>query len=238
MGLAKLRDRNRPIPGGLRFLQPETKWQPVPWSSFSTIVDGLVNHRRGNPYLAKQHGWKLAREEVEDEVDAYNAAICVAHGWTAYVVLMDGGQDPKLPSPLQVASRLVAGANVLREMFGTDGPMRDRTLANARARTCLACPKHDKGDWTRFFTQPAQAFVMKTLSLVKDLNLATDYDAELMVCTACYCPMKGKVWARLKHILANIPAPDKANLDASCWILAEEKETTGATPPHDDTPAT
>jgi hypothetical protein len=63
---------------------------------------------------------------------------------------------------------------------------------------------------------------MKTLGIVKDLELKTDYDDELKVCTACGCPMKGKVWARLEHILKHIPADDKAALDPGCWILGEE----------------
>lgn len=230
--MLRLSDRSRQIPGGLRFLQSETKWQATPWSSFSTLVDALIAHRRANPYLAKKNNWKLDRREVEDEVDAYNSAICQAHGWTQYVTDFGGVPDPKLQRPHSppFGGAVVAGAKTLVEMFGPKGPIKDVNVANERAVICIACPKHDKGDWKRFFTQPAQAFVMKMLGVVKDLELKTDYDDLLHVCSACYCPMRGKIWTRAEHILAHIPPADKAALDSNCWILAEEAKAKHAAP--------
>lgn len=224
--MIRLVDRNRQIPGGLKFLEPSTKWQPVPWSSFSTIVDGLVSHRRANAYMAAKNKWNLDRRAVEDEVDEYNAKICQAHGWTNFIVDHGGGGlDLKSRSPHSPASGAAVGIKVMAEMFGSDGPIRDKEKATKRAKTCIACPKHDTGDWTRLFTKPAQAFIMKTLGLVKDLDLKTDLDDNLKVCAACGCPMKGKVWARIEHILKHIPAEDKAALDPKCWILAESALT-------------
>lgn len=227
--MLKLIDRNRSIPYGFKFKLPEAKWEAPPQSSFNSIVNGAMAVAAGNPHIAKQSQWPTTREGWENKIDYYNAALCKAHGWTGFytetggVVEGSGGPIPNSRSPLQFAERAAAGVSVLAEMFGKDGPIKDKALANKRAETCLACPKHDKGDWTRWFTKPAQAVIVKTLGMVKDLDLHTERESELQICTACACPMKGKVWARLDHILKHIPAQDKAALWENCWILKESK---------------
>lgn len=222
--MPRLLDRQRQIPFGFKFKQPETGWEPVPWSSFETIVDGVIAMRRANPFLAKKHNWKMSRFEIMEEVDAYNAALCKAHGWTAFI---DEGPDlPKSSGHQSLAAKanaVVAGVKVLASMFGPEGPIRDRALATSRAAVCSRCVKNDRGDWTRYFTVPAQAMIRRGLGIVKDLDLSTEHDAQLNICSACSCPLKGKVWARLDHILAHIPPEDKAALDPLCWILSEEK---------------
>lgn len=222
--MARLRDRNRSIPFGFKFKQPETGWEPAPWSSFETIVDGILAMRRGNPYLAKKHAWKMDRASIAEEVDAYNAKLCETHGWDAFI---EGGQnDPKFQGHRSLgekANAVVAGVKIIASMFGPEGPIRDKALATQRASVCVRCPKNERGDWTRYFTVPAQAMIRRGLAIVKDLDLTTEHDANLDICTACSCPLKGKVFARLDHILKNIPPEDKAALDPGCWILSEEK---------------
>lgn len=222
--MLRLLDRTRQIPHGFKFMLPEAKWESQPWASFDTITDAAIQVGRANPYLAKKCNWPTSRLGWADRIDAYNAAICRSHGWDNFIV-DDGVGNPKPASPhslSQLGGVAVAGAKTLVEMFGPEGPIRDKAKATARAQTCIACPKHDKGDWTRFFTKPAQAVIMKMLGAVKDLNLTTDLDPQLKVCSACLCPMKGKIWARTDHILKHIPAEDKAALDPKCWITSEQ----------------
>jgi hypothetical protein len=49
-----LKSRDRQIPNGLKFLQPETNWQPARFASFNVIVNSLINHRKSNPHLIAQ----------------------------------------------------------------------------------------------------------------------------------------------------------------------------------------
>lgn len=220
--MVRLKDRNKQIPHGLKFKQPEIRWDSVPWSSFDTIVRMLMQVRRANPFHQKKNNWALDYQTVANEVDAYNAAICAAHGWTDFIT--DTGSDipiPKAPARNLSVARVVAGANVIKEMFGGEGPVTDKGLVNSRAAVCVTCPKNEKGDWTRFFTLPAQLVVRKTLSAVRDMDLRTDYDDQLAVCVACGCPLKGKVWARIGHIMKHIPEEDFAKLPDFCWIRKE-----------------
>jgi hypothetical protein len=110
-------------------------------------------------------------------------------------------------------------------MFGAEGPIQDKTLAESRAAVCCApCPENQAGDWLSFFTVPVSAALRAALSALKHQGLETSRDEGLHVCRACSCPMKLKVWARLPHILKHIPAESKSKLWQQCWVLKEERE--------------
>lgn len=220
--MPRLLDRSRQIPQGFQFYEPSTKWKPLPWSSFDTIVDGVLYMRRANPYLAQKNKWNMDRNSIADEVDAYNAAICKAHGWDHFI---DGGD---LPNPsqrphslLRSGANVVAGAKTLAAMFGEGGKPVVSEEADRRAKICVDCPQNGKGDWTRFFTVPASVTIKKQLAIIHDLSLTTPLDDQLGVCQACGCPLHLKVWAPLEHILKNQSADVESQLDARCWIKAK-----------------
>ena len=227
--MAKLVSRQKFTPaGGFLFYQPEIKWQAPPHASFDTTVRGLITARMANPVLMARFKWATDYNAVANEVDAFNAAVCEKQGWKDYIMGSAGtgpftgwsGPPPRLHSLQNVA----AGVRTIAEMFGPEGPC-DAATANARARVCVPCPLNDKAaDWTGFFTAPAAAVIRKMLGLVKDLDLRTDLDDKLVFCKACSCPLRTKVWARLPHILANIPPDAKARLDPGCWIRTEQKQ--------------
>lgn len=223
--MTRLKSREKFIPGGFGYYEAVTKWN-APKGSFDTVVRSLIQHRKGNPFLAEKHKWSLDYAAVADEVDAYNARICAAHGWKDYI--SEAGEQtfmaPKSPPPRPNAVRAAAvGANSIMEMFGKEGP---DTLehATARAKVCAACPLNNKGDLLRFFTVPAATALRAMLGWFKKMRLETPEDANLQICEACYCPTKLKVWCRLSHILKHIPKEDYAALDANCWILREESD--------------
>lgn len=119
---------------------------------------------------------------------------------------------------------VVVGAVSIAEMFGPQGPITDKSLAEKRAATCAACPKNEKGDWTRYFTVPLSRALRSALSLIKKQGMETSRDADLRVCTACDCPCGLKIWARLPHILNHMPKENYDALDHNCWVLSEEKQ--------------
>ena len=215
------------IPGGLQYWSPELRWKAPKGLSLRQIAAALVAARLGNPAMTAARGWSVDLETVVAEVDAYNANICVQYGWKDYVIF-DNSPMPSFPQasgpsgPLaRGVKNVVAGSETILDMFGADGPV-DKATANARAAVCAACPLNDKvSAWTDYFTVPAAAFIRKALGIIKDLDLKTEKDAELNLCKACDCPLKTKVWARLEHIEAHIPAESKARLHPKCWILNE-----------------
>lgn len=228
--MARIKNRQLQIPGGYRWFQPETGWRSPQFPSFDTLVRLVIEHRRANPFLAAQNKWRMTPEDVAEEMDAYNARICVEHGWLQYI---SGDQaDFSLPKPVPPLQRLgqsvsdsvaavKVGARIISSWLGEGGKPAAHEEAERRAAICANCPQNDRGDWTRFFTQPASELIRKQLSTAKDLNLTTSKDAELQVCAVCACPLKLKVHTPLEHILKHTDEATKARLDPRCWIIAK-----------------
>ena len=226
--MARLRDRNRQIPGGLRYIQAETGWNSTkhlaPGPSLRALATAILNHRRGNPHLAMLHGWKMTLEEIEIEVEVYNAKICIDHGWHDYVAVVQGEPSfPKYqPPPRTLAEGAVAakvGAKILLKWLGDGGNPVHNAEAERRAVICAVCPRNDRGDWTRFFTVPAAEMIRKQIEAAKSINLTTTKDAELNVCDACGCPLKLKVHVPLPYILKHTSPEEMGKFHEDCWII-------------------
>lgn len=222
-----LASRNNFPPGGFKFLQPETGWSAPEWQSFDVVVRALIDHRKANPALAKKNQWSLDYDTVANEVDAYNAAICQAHGWTQFIT-----GDPSLPFPrtrspllsrLESAAgsvnRVAAGVRTLLDWLGAGGKPVDALEAENRAAICVTCPLNKPGNILSYFTQPVAKEISLQLEMKNKLSLSTSKDASLHICTGCDCPLKLKVFVPMEHILKFTTEETKKRLDARCWIL-------------------
>ena len=93
--MARLKDRQRQIPNGFKFVLPEVQYESAPFSSFDTIVNSVTKVVNANPSLAEQFGWPIDRPHVADWVDSFNAQICERNGWTEFY--NEGGVDHHSP---------------------------------------------------------------------------------------------------------------------------------------------
>lgn len=228
------------LPNGYKYTQPETNWQPERYSSFSSVVDQLISHRLGNPYLIEKNGWSVDRPTVEMEVDNFNTRFCVAMGgdWLNYVT--EGGAITQPPfrqgqqlSPLGKLQSVAAGAKVLVKWISHGSEAVPAAQATERAGVCAGtnpdgsnkCPMNTEGDWTSFFTAPVAKAIHEELEKRKAMQLATRFDARLGVCDACLCPMRLKVHVPLSLILGELSPSAKSMLHPNCWILKEEAQT-------------
>jgi hypothetical protein len=222
-----LKNRQMQIPGGMFFYVPATKFKTRPNSSFQSIVDQVLQYRRGNPGLAARYGWSTDPKTVENEVDAFVTGVCKAMSWTDYIT--EGGGPAALPFPvapqgqLQRLRNVAVGGSVLLDWLMDGAEAVPAALANARAQTCAACPLNEKGDWTSIFTEPVSAAIRSALQRRKQMNLSTPDDANLGVCAACSCPLALKVHLPLARILAKLQDGPKAALAPNCWIRVEGK---------------
>lgn len=231
----RLKSRQGQIPNGMTFLQPETNWRPQRYASFDTIVNGLIAHRKGRPDLVATKGWALDYDSVADEVDAFNAVICVRHGWNDYIMGDEGVAPPPKPQALlqqeqkQIvaaagrAKKIWAGVKTSNEWIDSGTPPVPKETSEFRAQTCAACPKNGKGDWTAWFTKPASEVIAKQLERISGMKLTTSVDDKLQVCEVCLCPLKVKVHTPVQYI-KNHTTPEVMNeLRAvpNCWIPKE-----------------
>jgi len=230
---ARLKDRLRQIPNGYVYTQPETNWDSVKvlgrHPSFLRLCTAVLEHRTGNPRMAKKNKWNLTMEGVEADVEAYNVAICLSNGWHDFVTNGEAIAIPKVwpPQPAQgggvagAGKRSIAGIKLVVDWLGSGLKPVSISIAEKRAAICASCPQNQEGDfWQRIGAVAAQQ--VKTLVEVKnDLQLRTSQDDKLHSCQACDCYLKLKVHCELKHVLANTSEDTKKRLDPNCWILKE-----------------
>lgn len=225
-----LANRNNFTPGGFRFIQPEISDKELgdPSTSFDVLVRRVIELRKANPALAQKNNLSKEYATVANEVDAYNSAICIAHGWNAFVTggpagPFQGASRSPLLSRLESAAgsvnRVAAGVRTLLDWLGSGGRPVDSLEAEQRAVICEACPLNKPGDWKSYFTQPVAKEIGLQLEMKHKLNLKTSRDEALNVCTGCDCPLKLKVWTPMEHILKFTTEDTKKRLDARCWIL-------------------
>lgn len=218
-------------PGSWQFLQPEAGQVQPFVGSFNFVVDEVTRLRQANTFLCERYGWRTDRPAIENEVEQYNVARCIAGGWFDFLIADDpntGAYTSAAPPPPEKKKRpgvvgavrnVKAGVAVLLDWLGSGAKPVEAALAEARAVLCSDCPKNNGGDFTSYFTEPIAAKIRTQLEIKNDLQLHTPNDDRLTVCSACSCPLRLKVWTPLEHILAHTPDEVKTQLDPRCWIL-------------------
>ena len=160
--MIRLRDRNKQIPFGLKWREAHTGWQSEPFSSFDTIVRGVIANRMGNPAQSAARGLATDYDAVAREVDHGNALMCQQQGWGDYYMNDAGVAPPPIPkaySPTRHLKAAVAGAATYVDFVSRDEAV-GRDHAESRALVCAewpwvdsngqekrGCPFNEKGDW-------------------------------------------------------------------------------------------
>lgn len=229
--MPKLKDRQRQIPGGLRFKCSPLKYQSRPFSSFDTIVGELQRQIRSNPHLVRKHQYPIDRAGIEMWVDSYNAMICEQQGWLEYI---EGGPDhiPESPPPkwmpaaalAKYGGRAVAGATSLLNWLGHGANPVPSEKAEFRGSVCAKCPQNRKRELKDLFVQSAAELIRRQIEFAKDVGLRTSHDAILGICDACNCPLPLMIHVPLEHKLAHLDEETFNALDAGCWVRSEKSQ--------------
>ncbi len=230
-----LRDRNHYIPNGFVFYQPETAWRPRRGQSFASLCQQLLQHRQGNPHLAAQHNWRMDLAGIEDEVDAFNAKVCLANGWNKFVMTLEGGGLPPKPIALSpadqrqisvaagLAKKIWSGVKTINDWIDSGEPPVAPVVSARRAATCAKCPQNGKGDFTTWFTKPAAGAIQKQVEKLADRKLSTPHDGDINICEVCLCPLKLKVHTPIRFIKEHLAENVLLDLKrvGGCWIIEE-----------------
>ncbi len=232
----RLINRQKQIPNGMKFLQPETTWKPrSQYPSFDSIVSGLIAHRLSRPDLVASKNWATDYDSVAAEVDAFNALLCARHGWNDYITDGQGEAPPPKPQALlqQEKSAIAAAADKAKKIWGgiktlndwidSGAPPVPQATSEGRAAICASCPKNGQGDFTSWFTKPAADAIGKQIEKLGQMKLKTPHDANLNICEVCLCPLKLKVHTPKEFIKAHMPIEVLNELRRvdGCWIPKE-----------------
>jgi hypothetical protein len=233
--MARIKDRNRWLPGGFQVLHPEAGMKEPFSGSFIECVSFEMKFRKGNPHIVQKNGWSHDAAEIEWYVDQQNVARCEAHGWSKY--LYDDGVSPPVSKSENGSKKNLlanvaagvrrhvqatkAGISVYVDWVGDSGQPVDKALAESRAAVCVKCPLNKQGGLRQWFIEKAVREIQIVFGIMQDMDVSTQFDEQLGVCEACLCPMKSKVHAPIEHIKKHLTKEAEAKLHPSCWIPKE-----------------
>jgi hypothetical protein len=200
--------------------------------SFTTLVNAVIANRKGNPHITKKHKLSTDYETVANEVDEFNAKVCLRMNWKGYVANETPGGGPAfVPFPRNSLpasfAKVAAGSRILAEWISSGAEAVVSNVSEARASVCAKCPLNESGDLTSFFTKPASEAIRRVLSLRSEWKLSTSHDEKLGVCSACGCPIKLMVHVPLEWKLKRMSQETKDALHEECWVRHEEKLNAG-----------
>jgi len=226
--MARLRDKQHQIPNGFVYVQPETGFDSKKaigsHPSFDRLVDAVLQHRLGNPRFKSK--WKTDRAGVEYDVEIYNVKVCESQGWTEYLTSNQADAPPKA-WPLRNQGVAAAGAikksttgiKLVVEWLGSGLKPESIEIANQRAAICSRCPQNEDGSFFEKIGAVAAKQVKDLIEVRNDMDLKTDYDAQLKSCKACACWLPLKVFSPSDLVLKNTSDELRTRLDPACWIL-------------------
>lgn len=234
--MPRLKNRQKQIPNGLKFYDPALKWTAPANASFSVICDSLRGIRLANPGITAAKHLSTDPNAIADEVDTFNAVLCLQYGWTDFVSADGGGaipfqsapetssqphhQPPRL-NPLQRLKSVAAGSEALVEWINSGAEAVPQKLSAARAAVCAKCPLNGRGGWEKWFTVPVSNAIRAALRHKGEFQLSTPSDDQLGVCEACLCPMPLKVHVPFDKFWPHMSPESKDALHPECWIRSE-----------------
>lgn len=233
----RLKNRQKPLPNGIGFYCPATKYQAPQWSSFNAQVDGTIAARLANPGVTAQFKLATDRPAVENEVEQYWCAVAARQGWNDFVEsrrdINDGGipqnqsqsfQQPDRQTRQSFGQRsvnVVAGAEVIVEWIASGAEAVPIAIAEKRAAVCSKCPLNIHTGLEIYFTLPVANAIRSALNARREMRLETKSDDRLGICDACGCITKLKVHVPIEKLWPKMNSDTRAALDPNCWLIAE-----------------
>ena len=237
--MQRLKSRQKQIPNGFFFRQPEINWDSRKvlglHPSFDTLTRAVISARAANPHYVAKHKWSLDYDTVAMEVEMFQVKVCLSAGWTSYLTDSGGGagvpfskaqslaNQKQLSAAVGAVKKLWAGVKSLNAWIDSGEPPVDIELAEKRAATCVQCKLNGKGDFSRWFTVPVASAIKRQQEILLQREIKTSQDDKINVCEGCLCPLKVKVHTPMKFIAPNMTPEIINDLKPgnNCWVLAE-----------------
>ncbi len=228
--MPRLKSRNVFPPGQFQFTQPQTGWTAMAGSHESVSIQ-LYRHRLGNRAICQQYKLSTDIEVIRNEVEEFNAARCISHGWLQFVQEAPT-QSFRVPTMFRSLSanvvgsvkKVVAGVKAIALWLGDGLTPVPQALAESRAGVCAACDFNGDPNFIEKLSAEGAAQIKEWMAIKNDLALKTPYDAQLKTCKICSCMNGLKIWADLKHINKTVDDEVKAKLPAHCWVVVENQK--------------
>jgi hypothetical protein len=228
MGVRLKNEWQSPI-GGWQHTDAAISSEPITVWSVNELVQAVIARRRQNP----RFGLSLDAGVVHQEVMRQNAdRMTNIRGGEHYLVNDDsvpgappgqqGFSPPHTGRRSAAGSRVrnvAAGIGILIDWLGEGGQAVDLPEADERAKVCSDCPLNQPKDFLAFFTDPVAQKIRQQIAIKNEMELSTQYDDRLNICTGCGCSLRLKVWVPSDQIVKHTSEKIKSDLDPRCWVL-------------------
>jgi hypothetical protein len=193
-----------------------------------TIVGVLLSFRTAN---------KLPRASYDEIVEDIENATCERIGfdpqwcvskknWTA--LSRPGLRESVVAGAIHAVRNAASGASILSDWCGEGAEPVDNALANARAQTCLVCPRNQEGHFFAKLTGLVARAILAQRRVKTERGLQVSCEDALHTCTVCDCHLPLKVWVPWKTIFDRTHPDKLKEFPEQCWILTETKTTSPA----------
>ncbi len=105
--------------------------------------------------------------------------------------------------------------------LGKGGEIVSQEKAEARAKVCLTCPKHDA---KTPLARPVAKTVNEILSALNHVNMTLRMDVKPNQCSVCGCDLRTKVWEPLDNVIRHSTVTELENYWKECWIKTESQQ--------------
>lgn len=221
-----------PPRGGWWFREPATGWQsPRPSQGYDRTVELIQKHREANPQLKLPADVESVRLALEEQV-AERLLTEVPQQAAEWLLPIDDEAKKKavsMSAPVglfqsvfqaagRVADRLrqdTEALQILTDWVGDGGNPVPQIIADARAKTCIACPQNQPKQ--RGLESTVAKEILRQERIRTSLRLRSNGEAMLNTCQVCSCHLPLKVWVPLEHIVkhSTMEMPD------NCWVRTE-----------------
>lgn len=209
-------------PGGWQFRQPQTNWtNPLAMVSFIESIKAIIKHRQANPAITAKFQLATDPVAVEEELLKYTRArLKIPDPPKAGFFARSRSLSAVAVGAAAALKRAAEGAAVPIDWFRSGGQPVDRELAEHRAKTCIACPKHGAPAW---YAETAGIVIQEIIEARADVKLETSQDDALKGCDVCGCIMRIKVHTPLDVILRGTKPNILAEFPPNCWITRRDQ---------------
>jgi hypothetical protein len=214
-----------PNNGGWSYRQPQTGWvNPAAMIGKSASVDAIRKHRLANPAICAKHQLSTDPVAIERELIQFQQARgALPPDPSASFPQARSSLPVRVQGAVAGIKRAAQGTAVWMDWLRHGGVPVERTLGEARAVTCVACPKNIDSPWYIMAGAELLKSAIEEWKKVtgKEFNFETEQGEKLKSCDVCKCLSKIKVFVPLEYIVNNTKPEIMAEFPPNCWVQCE-----------------
>lgn len=212
LSLLKLPNLDTTPPNGWRYEVPETGKTIGPFASWPQLRGILHDYYRSTGYPLPDGLY----QKVQDQICQREQEYCGGEPTLTERII---GAVKAVNHTFHAAHRCLVTL-VSNRAGGGEKPSME--VAEARAKTCVACPENKEiAGCTGCNMRSLNGLIEKLAGAKK-----TSVDSSLKFCAVCHCNNRAKIWTKHEAIWLHMRDSEKERLPETCWLKTEAPKVT------------